>query len=261
MTQTGVTGTEAGTIPAGEGNKTPEPEGKTPVDQNKVSPEDEPKYSEKQTQSLVNAAKSEMGRTLKEVEKERDSLKTKLETKENELSVIGTEIEDLQKKLDDMSSDDPARFDVVKELKAAREERKQLRTEKATLKTEKDTLEEDKKEVAKWKRDQLVFTVADEYVTADGEAVDFNSFMTAADKFELSSRETLTALAETLGFKLKTQPGTEQPKAPKPYSGKTDGGFSESLEELMKVKTKNLTYQERLEHQKKLNEARKQLTK
>mgnify|MGYP001611724905 FL=1 len=67
--------------------------------------------------------------------------------------------------------------------------------------------------------------MADEFSATDGKDVDFDSFMAAADKFKLSEREGLVALAETMGFKPKDEV-PEKPEAPpiKPYSGLTDGG-------------------------------------
>lgn len=134
-----VTETKAGTIPKAEGNNSPEAEGKTPSDASKVSSESTPKYTEAELKAAVHAAKSEAGREKQTLELERDGFKTKLEAKEEELVGNTAELEKLQTKLEDMSSDDPDRYDVVKELKAAREERKQLKADRQALEAEKTT--------------------------------------------------------------------------------------------------------------------------
>jgi len=47
--------------------------------------------------------------------------------------------------------------------------------------------------------------VADEYVTATGEKVDFDSFKNSADKLKLKERDELETLAETIGLRLKQE--------------------------------------------------------
>lgn len=180
------------------------------------------------------------------ITEERDTLKSKVETFQSDLTDNTAEIEKLEAKLSDLTSDDPERFDVVKELKAAREDRKQLKADRQAFETEKASVAESKVEVDKWNRDQLVYKAADEFVTASGENVDFDSFMSAADKFKVSEREGLIALAETMGFKPKSK-AHEDPENPplKPYSGVTEGGTGFAYDPKDPDKTLKQAFRER----------------
>lgn len=192
-------------------------------------------YTKKEYLKGISDALAEQGRKhkaeLDPIVKERDTIKAQLQTNTSELEDNKAEIEKLQAKIDALASDDPEKFNAVKELKEAREERKQLKTKEKELEGKESELAESKNELAIWKRDQLVYQVADEFITSDGKDIDFDSFKGNADKFKLNEREGLIALAETMGLKLKTEiPKTEVPPL-KSYFGITEGGKGELTEQ------------------------------
>src|SRR3990167_9061188 len=133
MTQLGVEERTKGAMPKTEGDKTPEVEGKIPEEAT-LSPEDEtPIYSQRQTDALIHAAKSDWGRQSKLVEEERDKLKTQLKTKETELEDIQSEREALNTQIDDLTSDDPKRFDLIKRDRELRERERNTKNRLTTL--------------------------------------------------------------------------------------------------------------------------------
>lgn len=153
---------------------------------------------------------------------ERDTLKSQAGTLTTEVAEASEKIKSLTNDIDVMSVDDPDKQGLVKLRKEKEEELKVLKTEKATI-------AESRKEMEQWKHDRLIYTVADEFVKADGTKVDLDSFKTAAGKLNLSGREALETLAETLEFKLKSETGEPEvpPSAlppPAHYSGRTEGG-------------------------------------
>lgn len=151
---------------------------------------------------------------------ERDQAKKSLDSLNGELAEAKTSVETLQNELEEMAKDDPDRTKVAKLIRERQAEVKSLKDEKAKL-------DGSRKEYEQWQRDQLVYTVADEFTTADGSDVDFDTFMAAANRLKASDRDGLVAVAETMGLKVKTDEETEAettPKAPKPYSGKSEGG-------------------------------------
>lgn len=175
-------------------------------------------------QSEVDAQLAKVGQRmqvkLEAVVAERDSYKSQVETLQKQISESKQSIASLTEDIDAMSKDDPDKIALVKR-------RRELESELSNLKLEKAELATSRNEVMQWKRDQLVYSVADEFVTATGESVDFDFFKNAADKFKLSGREELETLAETMGLKPKGEvEKPEEPKIPPPkgYSGVTAGG-------------------------------------
>jgi len=202
----------------GQAKVSPETEVETP-EQSEVSPEEqEPKiYTQKQADALVHAAKSEGGRKVKAAEIERDSYKSKLEVKESELADNATEIESLQAKFDDMAKEDPAKFDVAKELKSLREERKKLKADQTALATERQTYGEEVRVAKDTMREIRVWEIAAEYEGGDPVVL-----KNLCDTFEANTEEQIRKAADTIW----TKPAEKETKlkAPKPYSGKSEGG-------------------------------------
>jgi len=173
-------------------------------------------YRQSEVDALLGKAGQRIQAKLDTITTERDTFKSQLETLTSEITEAKESITSLTKDIEVMSEDDPDKDKVVKL-------RKEWEGRLGTLKAREAKVADSETEVANWKRDQLVFTVADEFTTAEGERVDFDSFKNAADKFRLSGRDELEALAEEKGFKRKS----EIPEDPPPgrlYSGKTDGG-------------------------------------
>src|SRR3990167_10491014 len=195
-----------------------EKEVKTPEDVSKLSPGEEPIYSQTQANLLLHAAQSEWGRQRTALEKDRDTYKSQAEKQQSDLADNAKDIEALQTKLDDMSSDDPQKFDVAKELKAAREERKQLKADRVALEDEKRTLEPYKQE----KRTRDIFDIAQEY-----EVDNYDKLYDLCDVTGANSEEQIRKIADTLWLKRGAEEEAtkeKKPKAPKPFSGKSDGG-------------------------------------
>ena len=184
-------------------------------------------------QSEVDALLGKAGQKLKAdnvaLATERDSLKTEVKTLKTQYDALTTEIKEardsiasLTKDMEALSADDPQKYDLAKIIKERQAELKVAKDERAEI-------AESKAELTQWKRDQLVFSVADDYVKADGSPVDFDAFKASADKFKLSGREELEELAIEKGFKPKSEasePDEEPPDTPPVHidSGNTRGG-------------------------------------
>lgn len=178
-------------------------------------------YQQSEVDALLGKAGQRVQANLDTVTTERDALKSQVGTLTAEITEAKESITALTKDIDAMSEEDPGKQALVNR-------RKEWEKELQTLKTERVQIATDRTEIVVWKRDQLVYTVADEFVTATGEEVDKDSFKNSADKFKLSSREGLEALADDKGFKRKSEILDEPPKAGTPplvvSSGKTAGG-------------------------------------
>ena len=182
-------------------------------------------YRQADVDALLGKAGQKVQAKLDEVTKERDTFKGQLDTLTEEITEARESLTTLNKEIEAMSEDDPSRKALVS---LRREREAELKAAKAL----RVAAEADVNEHKQWKRDQLVYTVADEYVTSGGDAVDLETFKRAADRFKIKDREELEGLAETLGFSPKegTLASLVTPSV-KPYSGKTDGGKAERTEE------------------------------
>ena len=215
---------------------TPNPEDATlkgkgsPPEKKEPSPKEPPKtYTQEDVDKQIQFDRMQRGRDWKSLETERDNLRGQVEDKESKLKVATDKLESLKTQIDELASDDPDKLNLVKKLREAEGAMEQATAKLKEAEAKEASIAESQQEITKWKRDQLVYTVADEFVTANGEPIDFDSFMSAADKFKLGEREDLVLLAETLGFKSKSSKPTATPAPTKPYSGITEGG-SETLE-------------------------------
>jgi len=231
----GVKESTVGTMPEVDGRKSisPETEGKIPAEVSKVSPEPSKSYSEAELLAAVHAATSQLGRGMKELETENAALKRQVTLKEQELVENKTDVENLQSKLDAMSSDDPARYDVVKELKGAREERARLRADRSALEEEKLTHADTVKVAQDTLREISIWEIAAEY--QGGDPVKLKNL---CDIFKASSQDQIRSAADGLWTK-KYQ--TPQPQAPPvvPYSGYTNGGKSQTDSEIIRNYAEN----------------------
>jgi len=192
-----VTEDPTGTTQKPDGQKSPSGNGETPVTASKVSsPEQAKTYSTEEVEAIAHAIRSDAGRERVAIEKERDSLKAEVAKITADLEDNATEIEKLQGNLDNMSSDDPEKFDLAKELKAAREERKQLRADKASLETEKRSHADELKLASDTLREIAIFDIATEYQNANPEKL-----KTLCETFNASSQEQIRKVADTLWLK------------------------------------------------------------
>lgn len=210
-----VTETKAGAMSKAEGIKTPEAEDKTPVKE-KVSSEEERIYTQSQADALVHASTSDWGRKLKEIETERDNLKSQIKTKENELEDIQAEREHLQKELEDLTSDDPKKYDLIKKDRTLREQERGLRSKLQDFDNKEKAFAEREKKVTSFEREVLIESIADEY--EDGDA---SRLKKAVSGFESPTEEQIRTIADIIWSK---KAEGEKPKTVKPYSGKSEGG-------------------------------------
>ncbi len=181
-------------------------------------------YSQSELDARLGNVGQRLQRKLEDVTKERDTYKTEATKLEGEIKGARSNISTLTTEIESLSASDPDK----KALVALRKDYETLLTD---LNKEKTDLEPAREEVKKHKRDQIVYQVADDYVTVTGEPVDKNAFMEKADKFSLNDRDSLENLAETMGLKLKddTTPA-DKTKPVKVYSG-IQGGGGETSEE------------------------------
>lgn len=218
----GVEESKAGTIPTVEGQAKAPPaaKGGTPESASKVSPEETQKlYTQKEADALVHVAKSEAGREKKVLEDVVVNLKAQIQTKESDIEENATDIEKLQTKVEDLASNDPERFNAIKELRVARDERRQLKADRSALEDEKREHGETVKLAQSTLREITVFEVAAEYES--GDAVKLKEL---CETFEAKSDEQIRKIADTLWTKKAAE--SLKPATPplKPYSGITEGG-------------------------------------
>jgi len=187
----------------------------------KVSSEEKPKYTQKQLDELVHMAKSEAGRERKAIEIVRDQFKSKVEKLETQITDIQTERDKLQSDIEELSADDPKKFDIIKRDKELREIQRNLQT-KADEISEKEKASEEKVKLA---NDTLleisIWEIAAEYKT--GDPVKLKDLCST---FGATSEEQIRKVADTMWEKEAAPPQTEQEKqeALKLVSGKTKGG-------------------------------------
>lgn len=178
-------------------------------------------YKQSEVDALLGKAGTRIQAKLDAVTNERNTFKSQLDSLTAEIAEAKDSMETLTKDIEAMTRDDPDKQFMVKLRKEKEAELKAAKAERAKI-------AEEAKEVVQWKRDQLVYTVASEFVTSSDTEVDMDTFKKAADKLKLGDREGLEILAETLGYKSKSETEEEPPKrvvpGVKPYSGKTDGG-------------------------------------
>lgn len=209
-----------------EQDKTPKPADVTPkatepsLEQKEPSPEQEPKtLTITEAKQLAQFARMDAGRVQKTAEDERDIAQTALAVKEVELTDIAEEREKLNTQIDELSSNDPAKFNIVKK------DRDLILRENA-LKTER------RAEEAKWKTNEERVKKAEDHlreiaineIAANYEGGDAAKLVTLCKTFGANTEEEITKLADAIWSK-KT-PGTPEPETPplKPFSGRTSGG-------------------------------------
>ena len=188
----------------GQSEITPKVEDVTPDPASTVSPKEEEKiYSQKQLDDLTHMQNSEAGRQRKAIEDERDQFKTKSESLETDVSDIQAERDKLQNDINELSSDDPKKFDLIKRDK-------ELRDAQRTLKKATDDLASNEKanaERVKVANDTLleisIWEIATEYQT--GDPVKLKNLCST---FGATSEEQIRQVADTLWVK-ETKPAKE----------------------------------------------------
>jgi len=205
---------DKGTKPEVQALKNAGEEGQTPKSK-EVSSTPPKLYTQVEADALVHAAKSEAGRVAKEIEGERNSLKVQMLSKDNELEDTKADLKNVQKQIDELTSGDPAKFDLVTKERELKAQERQLKAEKLQIEQERESLIP----ALETKREIEIWDVASAF--EDGDPVRLKAL---ADTFEAKSKEKYQVIAESLGWKLKDGKPPADPEPMKPYPGHTEGG-------------------------------------
>jgi len=170
-----------------------------------------------EAEKLAQLARMDSGRERKEMEVERDSIKLRLADKETELEDIVAEREKLKANIDELASNDPAKFNIVKKDRELMERERKLKVDTATLETDKQAHGERVKLAEDTLREVVIWETALEY--EGGDAVKLKML---CDTFGATTTEQMTKVAGTIWAK-KTAGEPETPTL-KPVSGRTSGG-------------------------------------
>ncbi len=178
-------------------------------------------FTKEQMRKLVSDALTEQGRKhkmeLDPILKERDDLKSQLQTNTSNLAENKTEIERLQSKIDDLASTDPEKFNAVKELSIAREERRQMQAERRALDVEKQTHGERIKKADDFEREVSILKIVEEY--DGGDAAKLSDLCSTLG---VKAEEQIRKVADTFWSKKAAEP--ESVDSLNPYPGTTSGG-------------------------------------
>uniref|UniRef100_A0A6H1ZJL8 Scaffolding protein n=1 Tax=viral metagenome TaxID=1070528 RepID=A0A6H1ZJL8_9ZZZZ len=213
-----------------EKDTTQEPEDVTPKETEpspkpvEPAPKETPKtHTQEEVDRLVQLTKMESGRERKAIEVERDSLKKQLQAKETEITDIADEREKLQTQIDELSSDDPKKFDLVKKDRDLRERERQLKNERLALDEDKQKNAEKVSKAEKFEMEVLILEIVEDYENGD-----LDKLKSLCEILEAKSEEQIRRVAETLWTKKAAEPSKPATPPVKPYSGVTDGGVEDS---------------------------------
>lgn len=195
-------------------DETPEVKETTPVSK-ETSPEQDPKtLTQADAERLVQLGKMDAGRKQKEAEVERDGFKAQTKDLTSQIEDSAEAIKKLETQVDDLTSEDPKRFDAIKELREARAERQTLKADRRTLEADKQALETEYKPDRETRHETTIFGIAAKY-----EGGDHVRLKELCDLTGATSEEQIVKVADTMW----TKKSAETPSL-KPFSGKTTGG-------------------------------------
>jgi len=199
---------------------------------------------------------------LDTITKERDELKTRASTAESKIESIEDERKALREQIEDLTSDDPKKFDLVKKDRELRDKEAKMKADLQAWQSEKQSYDERINRTAEREKAMTIFDIAAEYENPQPDALEAKvKELEEKLSVKITSEEQIRSVAEILWGESegKKPPETKEPL--KTYSGRTAGGGSETLEDLL-GQAKNLkgkTPAQVAELQKKINEARKVL--
>ncbi len=202
-------------------------QGATPAPETRPAGTDERTKAEKTyTQTEVDALLGKSGGRMKAqlelVTREREEYRQKHESAtkthselNGQITEAREEIKTLRNSLEELNSEDAGK---VRRLI------KDWQDKLSGLKERENQLVPREERVNTFERTELIYAVADDYGLDEAEAKD--KFKAAADRLKLNDRDGLTALAESMNLQLREEEAEppKKPKAPKPYSGKSEGG-------------------------------------
>lgn len=193
-----------------------------------TSTEPPPKtYTESEYQKGISDVLADAGRRhkteLESVAKERDSLKGKIESKDSELKDIGMERDELKKQIDELSSDDPKKFDLIRRDRELRDRERKLNTDiserELKLKEQESSHAERIQRIENTEREIAIWEIAAEYEGSNPEKL-----KETCDKIKITDIETIKTIAATFWTKKQAVPATPEPPLIKIDSGVTNGG-------------------------------------
>jgi len=160
-------------------------------------------YNPEQANKLVSDALSKQGREHKAeiivVTSERDTAKTQLTSRDGEITDLTGERDDLKAKIDDLASEDPTRFNLVKRESALTVQVNQLRTDRRTLEADKATHATAKKLTDDTLREITVMDVATGKKDASGKAIgNPEQLKEVCEKIGATTEEQIQTVADTL---------------------------------------------------------------
>jgi len=192
-------------------------DGKTPEKAGTVSPEKEtPLYTQSQLDALVQSGRSELGRKLKAVEVERDTIKTKNSELETNIEDIQGERDSLETEIEELAKGDPRKFDLVKKDKELRQKERDLKGKLTDVESRESVLNEKEKKINSSNMESLMGTVAGEY--DDGDKTRLGKMVSTYDN---PSEEKVREIAAIMFTRKAGSPKLPTPNA---YKGITDGG-------------------------------------
>ncbi len=194
------------------------PQGKEPSPvKGEITPEEEPKtLTVKDGAKLAEMASREAGRLRKTAETERDGFRTQSETLTSQVDTLTETIKTLESQIDDLTSNDPSRFEAIKVLREARAGLEALKTDRKVLDSDKEKYGERVTAAENHLREISINEIA-----ADYEGSDSKKLKSVCDLAGANTAEEIKEVAETLW--------TNKDKKPNiptllPFSGRTIGG-------------------------------------
>ena len=185
-------------------------------------------YTPEEATKLVSDALAEQGRkhtlVLRPITAERDTLKSQLGLKDGEITDNAAVLAELNTRIDDLTSDDPQRYTLVKEASRLRVLDGQLKTDRRILDAEKLTHAADRKLTDDTRREITVMEIATGKKDAEGKVIgDPERLKEVCEKWGATTEEQIQEVADTLW------PGavTTAVQALKILSGATSGGATD----------------------------------
>ncbi len=242
MAEQAVEEKAGGTIPeAEEQAQAASPEkGGTPESLSKVSPKEEkveekPTLTQTQHEALLHMATSESGRLQKDAETERDAAKTSLEKTQDLFEDIQVELKEVRAEIEELTSGDPKKFDLVKRETKLREDNRELKKNLDEAKADWDS------KVVRVEASEATdheITIWD--IATGQKGGDPVQLKTLCAKVNATTKEAIRNVAETMWpekaeAKAPVKKGVEEVKEPKEKlnldPGETHGGGEETEKE------------------------------
>jgi len=178
-------------------------------------------YTQEQVDKLTQMASMKAGRDRKAIETERDTLKGKATDYENKIMAIEQERETLQKQIDDLGSQDPDKFALIKKDRELREGKRELQEGKRELQSSLTALEADKQSYSQQISEaKELDTLVNIYLVSEQfEGGDADRLADLCEKFGAETEEEIKSVAETLWSKRE-----EETPSMATDSGRTSGG-------------------------------------